>query len=176
MRKYLVLMLLFVVLSVCAYETAGKFGMGVKFWGSPIITFSNVKYGISDIIGIEPSIGYYNLTREYDTNEYSDDIFFISLICNFKPIRANRSNLIIKLGGIYANTSTSYPASPVSPTDNYAILFGIGIEHFINDNFSVNVGALSGYWKSSFEEEEYSMTLKSFGSQLVDFSLVWYLK
>lgn len=188
MKKLALCSIIVFSLSLGAYDTGGKFGIGVRFWGSPIITFSNIKYGISDLIEVEPSIGYYTTKseRDYDGGYYNskDNILFAVFLTNFKPIRTDRANLLIKFGGLYARNSRSYVYSYdgyfydySSTTNNYAILFGLGIEHFVNDNFSVNVGALSGYWRSKPEDDVYSesFSLTGIGSQLVDFSLVWHL-
>ena len=169
MRK-LILILFVVSLSVLAYDTSGKFGMGIRFWGSPIITFSSIKYSLNNLFEIEPSVGYYKWSYDYDTYEYSNDLLFISLINNIKVLRASRSNLMLKIGGVYATFTTSYGDDESYKNDNYAFLYGIGLEHFINANFSVNVGALSGFWKSSDEDTDYSSTLNVLGSQIVDFS------
>jgi hypothetical protein len=188
MKKFVLLSIVMFSFSVSAYNTAGKFGMGIRFWGSPIITFSDVKYGINNLIEIEPSIGYFATKNdaEYDYSSYNskDNLFLALLLTNFKPIRTERANLLIKFGGLYAKNSSSYSSSYddysysySSTTNNYAVLFGIGIEHFVNDNFSVNVGAISGYWWNKPEDTEYSenFSLTGIGSQLVDFSLVWHL-
>jgi len=161
-KKLALLGIIVFSLSLGAYDTSGKFGMGVRFWGSPIITFSNVQIGVSNYVSLEPSVGFYKISDDY----YSSDFFAASLLANFKPIRKARSNLLLKLGGLFLGGSGS---------DSYALLFGLGVEHFINDNFSVNVGALSGIWHSS-SDYGYSTTLTTFGSQLVDFSLVWHLE
>ena len=188
MKKLALVCIVVSSLGLSAYDTAGKFGVGVRFWGSPIITFSNIKYGISNLIEVEPSVGYYttNRERDYDGGYYNskENTFFVLLLTNFKPIRTDRANLLIKFGGLYARNSDSYSYSYdgyfydySSTTNNYAILFGLGLEHFVNDNFSVNVGALSGYWRSKPEDDVYSesFSLTGIGSQLVDFSLVWHL-
>jgi hypothetical protein len=188
MKKFSMLGIAVFSLSLGAYDTAGKFGMGVRFWGSPIITFSTVKYGISNLIEIEPSIGYYTTKSEDEFDggfrDSEENILFAVLLTNFKPIKTERSNLLIKFGGLYARNSHSYSYlyddysyAYSSTTNNYVILFGLGIEHFINDNFSVNVSALSGYWRSKSEEDVYSenFSLTGIGSQIVDFSLIWHL-
>ncbi len=181
-KKLALLSIVVFSLNVRAYNTVGKFGMGIRFWGSPIITFSNVKYGINNLIEIEPSVGYYNTQRSSDYYRSKDNLFFAVLLTNFKPIRTERANLLIKIGGLYAKNSSSYSyESPYDDydysytTNNYAVLFGIGIEHFVNDNFSVNVGALSGYWRRKPEDSEVNYSFTGIGSQLVDFSLVWHL-
>ncbi len=181
MKKLALLSIVVFSVSLGAYDTAGKFGMGVRFWGSPIITFSDIKYGITNIIEIEPSLGYYSTTSSYEYSSSKNNLFFAALLTNIKPIRTDRANLLIKIGGLYAKNSYSYSYEPPyeyeysSTTNNYAILFGIGIEHFVNDNFSVNVGALSGYWRRSPEDSESRFSFTGIGSQIVDFSLVWHL-
>lgn len=162
MKKLALLGIIVFSFSLGAYDTAGKFGMGLRFWGSPIITFSNVQIGVNNYLSLEPSVGFYNISFD----DYgSSNLFAVSLITNFKPIRKERSNLLLKLGGLILGGEGS---------DSYVLLFGLGVEHFINDDFSVNVGALSGIWHSS-SDYGYSTTLTTLGSQLVDFSLVWHL-
>ena len=174
MKKLALLSTVVFSLSVSAYNTGGKFGMGVRFWGSPIITFSNIKYGLNNYIDIEPSFGYYSVGYDYGYYDASSNLFFVSLLTNIKPIRTERSNLLIKLGGLYARNSTTYDTYSYG-TNGFALLFGLGIEHFVNDNFSVNVGALSGYWHASPDDSDASFSFAGIGSQIVDFSLVWHL-
>ena len=188
MKKLALLGIIISSLGLAAYDTSGKFGMGVRFWGSPIITFSTLKYGLSDLTEIEPFLGYYSTKEdeEFDEGFYNskDNILFAGLLTNFKVVKTERSNLLIKFGGLYARNSHSYSYlyddysyAYSSATNNYVILFGLGIEHFVNDNFSVNVGALSGYWRRKDEDDGPSenFSLTGIGSQIVDFSLIWHL-
>lgn len=162
-----------------AFDTAGKFGMGLRFWGTPIITFSNMKIGLTNTLQLEPSMGYHSWIQDYGENEYSNSLLIFSLIGDINAVRADRSNFVVKIGGAFGKTSSSYSSlydkSSTSSTE-VALLGGIGIEHFVNDNFAVNVGALSGFWLSSDDDSDASYSLTSFGNQLVDFSLVWYLR
>jgi len=162
-----------------AFDTAGKFGMGIRLWGTPIITFSNMTIGVSNLVGLEPSMGFYKWTDKSDSYESSNSMLILSLISNVKAVRADRSNLVIKLGGLFGRITSSY-SSPFGESStsygNFALLGGVGIEHFVNSNFSVNVGALSGFWTGSPEDSDASISLTTFGNQLVDFSLIWYLK
>lgn len=167
------------VTSAIAFDSGGKFGMGIRFWGTPIITFSTIKFGISNQIGLEPSLGYYNWKDKYADTERSNSMMVLSVIFDINAIKAPRSNFMIRLGGVYPRmtSSYSYPGfESSSTTTGFAILGGIGIEHFVNDNFAVNVGALSGYWTQSPDDSDASSSFMSISSQLVDFSLVWYLK
>jgi hypothetical protein len=175
MKKLALLSMFVLCLNVHAYDTAGKFGMGVRFWGTPLITFTNIKYGLNNNIDLEPSFGYYRVGYDYEYYTASSNLFFVSLLTNIKPIRTKRSNLLIKLGGLYARNSTSYDTYSYG-TNGLALLFGLGIEHFVNDNFSVNVGALSGYWHTSPDDSDASFSFTGIGNQLVDFSLVWHLE
>ncbi len=49
------------VSSVSAYDTKGKFGMGIKIWGTPVLLFSNMKIGVSNGFSLEPSVGFHQL-------------------------------------------------------------------------------------------------------------------
>jgi len=163
-----------------AFDTAGKFGMGIRCWGIPIITFSNIKFGVSNQFELEPSVGYYKWKNSYGADsESANSTLLFSVIGDINAVKAARSNFQIKLGGLFAKTTSSYSSTGYeskSTTTGYAIIGGMGIEHFVNDNFAINVGALSGFWASSPDDSDASFSFTTFGSQLVDFSLVWYLK
>ena len=177
----LLVFLCILVSNANAFDTAGKFGMGIRCWGIPIITFSNMKFGLSNQFELEPSVGYYKWKNSYaaGSGESTNSTLLFSAIGNINTVKAARSNFQIKLGGLYAKTTSSYSSAGFenkSTTTGYAIIGGIGIEHFVNDNFAINVGALSGFWTSSPDDSDASFSFTTFGSQLVDFSLVWYLK
>ena len=171
--------------SAKAFNTAGKFGMGIRFWGTPLITFSTVKLDITNIIGFEPFIGYYQTKTNYEYGDYKITANIYSLTANLNFIRCERSNFFVKFGGGYAATSIFYPTSTgetyASNLQFTILLYGLGIEHFVNDNFAVNVGAVlglqAGYWSGTDEKGDmiYS-SITAFNNLLVDFSLVWYLK
>ncbi len=162
MKKFLLLSIFVLCLNVSAYDTGGRFGMGVRFWGTPLITFADVKVDVSNVIEFEPSIGYYNI--DYGEGAGYDHLLITSLLMNIKPVRAERANLLFKLGGLFSNNYYT----------TFAILLGLGIEHFVNDNFSINAGILSGFAHTS--SDGYSASLTTVGTQIADFSLVWYLK
>jgi hypothetical protein len=162
MRKFLLLSIFAICLNVSAYDTGGRFGMGVRFWGTPLITFADVKTDVNNMLGFEPSIGFYNIG-----DGGSSSLFITSLLMDLKPVRAERANLLFKFGGLFANSDY---------VNTFAILFGLGIEHFVNDNFSINAGILSGYVNTSSDGGYYDTNLMTFGTQIADFSLTWYLK
>ena len=167
------------VTNASAFDTAGKFGMGVRFWGTPIITFSNIKFGVNNQFGLEPSLGYHSWTSSSNGSESTNNIMLFSVVADFNAIKAARSNFLLRFGGIYSKAKSSYSYDGFdssSTTTGWGVLWGIGIEHFVNENFAINVGALSGYWNSSPDDSDASTSLMSFSSQLVDFSLVWYLR
>jgi hypothetical protein len=185
-----------------AYDTQGKFGMGIKIWGTPVILLSTMKIGLTNTVGIEPSIGYYDIgTKTVDdsgfngltgetmkiTEKIHSSFFLLSNTFEFKPVRTARSNLIIRAGASWGIVSSSYetddPASVsgTEPTDNpwiFSMLCGIGIEHFFTDYFAADVGITSGFVLMSSKSGSYttSESLVHIGNQLADFSLVWYLK
>jgi hypothetical protein len=163
MKKFLLFGTLVLCLNVAAYDTGGRFGMGIRFWGTPLITFADVKIDVNNAIGFEPSIGFYNIG-----DGGSSSFFITSLLMDIKPVRAERANLLFKFGGLFADSEYS---------NVFAILFGLGIEHFVNDNFAINAGILAGYVNESAEGYyDYSVNYMSFGTQIADFSLTWYLK
>ncbi len=180
MSRILVAGVLFcaLVTNAGAVKTAGKFGMGVRFWGTPVVALSNMKVGMTDFFGLEPSLGYHTWKYKHGDSEDTGSAFVLFLIGDIKPIQTKRSNLVIKLGGAYASIRISYPTlagQTTETTTSSAVLGGIGIEHFVNRRFSVNVGTLSAFGTLTPEDPDTEYSLTTLGNQLVDFSLVWYL-
>jgi hypothetical protein len=192
---------MFIVGSTFGYDTKGKFGMGIKIWGTPIITFSTMKIGVNNFLTLEPSLGYYRATEEREvpdytyvtcnyteyttTNKYMDDFLNVSLLGDFKPLRYEKSNLCIRAGTNYTYISSHNKYGDHSPsyydgTWCMSFLYGLGIEHFFSNYFSVNVGFLSAFGifgnYNSQDQSDDSFVMNILGNQLADFSLVWYLK
>jgi opacity protein-like surface antigen len=188
-----------------AYDTDGKFGMGIKIWGTPVITFSTMKLSMNSSVDFEPGIGYYQFKSKntYTETIYSggtqseaeqtymstNSILMLSGLFNCKAIKEERANLLVRLGGAYSYLSSKYERESESPyeTDsspdpddawNVSLMAGLGIEHFFTDNFAVNVGILSGWSLFSDSEDDYSsqVSILHVGNQIADFSLVFYLK
>jgi len=159
--------------------------MGFRFLGTPVVAFTNMKIGLVDALGLEPSAGYYTWKDEYSGPYYSSEstnsmlIFF--LMGDINAIRAKRSNLVLKLGAAYGSIRSHYSSDgteSTASTPHFAVLGGIGIEHFVNRSFSVYAGALSGHWSSTEKDTDWEskLSLMSLNTQLLDFSLTWYLE
>lgn len=203
-KQYLPISLLLLHLFTCtafAYDTKGKFGMGIKIWGTPVITFSSMKIGIDNFLTLEPSLGYYRTTEEHEvtdytyvngvykevttTNKYMDDFLNVTLLADLKPLRYEKSNLCVRAGTSYMYLSSHNKYGDRSPgyydgAWSLSLLYGLGVEHFFSNWFSVNVGFLSGFGVldnyDSGNERDDSIFLNILGNQLADFSLIWYLK
>lgn len=186
-----------------SYDTQGKFGLGVKIWGSPVITLSTIKLGLTNSIGMEPSIGYYKIgSKTVDDSAYdyvndriytrkvkeTESMFILSNTLELKPIRSEKSNFIIKGGASWGILSSKYEDNDpdyVEPDEDpknpwlISLIGGIGIEHFFTDYFAMNVGITSGFvllTSPSGDHETSYESLTHIGTQLADFALVLYLK
>jgi hypothetical protein len=184
------------VSSSSGMDMNGKFGMGIRVVGSPIITFSAIRIGTSSNLSLEPGIGYYQYrtSSEYEsgvdlngqpimgTDKYTNSLFLISNLFNITVVKRERSNLLIRLGGSYGYISSKVEsADPYSGASdnsawNFSLQGGFGIEHFFTDHFSAYAGILCGYvLEQSDNGSSDQFQLIGFGNQLADFSLIWYL-
>lgn len=185
--------------SVSAYDTQGKFGMGVRVWGTPLLLFSNMKIGLTNYLGIEPSAGFHQLKLSYTptTEEVWDpvlndyivpeskeevkyNVLMFSNIFDIKPILREKSNFVIRLGAGYyrAKASEEFDGSDFEESLwNFSIKWGFGVEHFFNDHFSVYSGFLNawGLFGSSNADGDPAKIL-SLGNQFAELSFVWYMQ
>ncbi len=90
-----------------AYDTKGKFGMGIRMWGTPLILFSCMKINVANSFGLEPSVGFnqYKIKESYETADGSDvllttkyNVLILANVFDIKPIRRERSNLVLRAG------------------------------------------------------------------------------
>ena len=99
-----------------SYDTKGKFGMGIRMWGTPVLRFSTMKLGVNNFLSIEPSVGFdqFKLTDETEVEVYDPvtglftykDVtlkerynhYIFSAMFDMKPIRKEKSNFILKAG------------------------------------------------------------------------------
>jgi hypothetical protein len=175
--------------STYAVNLKGKFGMGPRWWGFPFFSLATTRYGISQKFSIEPTLGYYNwsTTDTYDEETRTDGYSLLMLgglgnICLSENVAGN---VYFRLGGLLARGSSSYSYegsdySSSQSMNGWGILFGYGLEHFVNEHFSINVGILSCFWVYSdayldgaFKSNNSTNGLL-FGNQLLDFTLIWY--
>lgn len=190
-----------------AYDTQGKFGMGIRMTGTPVILFSNMKIGLTNFLTLEPSIGFsqFKLARTdtvfgsmgtvEQTFKLEDkyNAFIGSAVADLKPLRFERSNLVIKVGGTYwrasaldeyVNTAYGPTGDPQHSKDSYddaiwALLgkAGMGVEHFFTDHMSVYAGFVSAIALFGSDEQYYDyVSAKSIGNQFAELSFIWYLK
>jgi hypothetical protein len=178
--------------SVSAYDTKGKFGMGIKIWGTPVILFSNMKIGVSNGFGLEPSVGFHQLKLkqtiiDYDPYGYEEteietkfNVFMVSNIFDFKIIRKDRSNFLLRAGAGYARAMTKeeddyedYKTSLWS----LQIKAGFGVEHFFTDHFGVYAGFLNAWGVFGSKDSNYdNVSGLSLGNQFAELSFNWYLQ
>lgn len=187
--------------SATAYDTKGKFGMGINMQGTPLILFSTLKYGLTNYVGIEPSVGFHQMKisytsyyTEYDpiSGDYIEEVYedkikynllILSSMFDIKPIQKDRSNFLLRLGGGYVRAAISAESEGENGGDYDPSLWmvqakgGAGIEHFFTDHFSVYAGFLVSWRILGSDEfgDETKPSLLSLGNQLADLSFIWYL-
>jgi hypothetical protein len=142
----------------------------------------------------EPSVGFDRLKAVYEVENYDPisgeyvtseesiayNVFDVNGILDIKPVRAERSNLVVRAGLNYLYGSISEEYTDTTYDDHlwkFGIVGGMGIEHFFTDHFSVYAGFLNGINFLGTEDED----LKSFGfanvgNQFAELTFVWYLK
>lgn len=113
---YAVAFLFIFSISASAYDTQGRFGMGISMCGTPVILYSTMNYGITNSIGISPSVGFhqFSVSHSYTTSMYNNDIgtsaktkitskqkyrlLLASAMLDLKPMRRERSNFLLRVG------------------------------------------------------------------------------
>jgi hypothetical protein len=167
--------------------------MGPRWWGFPFFPIATTRYGISAKISLEPLLGYYTWTEDYESEREEEDttysyssrekssLFLIGGLTNY-ALRGNaKSNVYMRIGVIIATgTWESSSSRTSSKTFGYGLLLGYGLEHFISKHFAINMGVLSCLWLYRDEYIGRTFTSKKtssgliFGNQLLDFTLIWY--
>jgi hypothetical protein len=182
-----------IVSTAFAYDTQGKFGMGIRMWGTPVILFSSMKIGASNLVGLEPSIGFNRIKTVYETEQYdpftdeyvlseesiSYNILNFSGMIDLKPVRAEKSNLVVRMGLHYLHGAVSEEYIDTTYDDNIwklGFAGGLGIEHFFTDQFSVYAGFLNSVnFLGTNEESLKSFSFSTLGNQFAELTFVWYL-
>jgi hypothetical protein len=182
-----------IVSTAFAYDTQGKFGMGIRMWGTPVILFSSMKIGASNLVGLEPSIGFNRIKTVYETEQYdpftdeyvlseesiSYNILNFSGMIDLKPVRAEKSNLVVRMGLDYLHGAVSEEYIDTTYDDNIwklGFAGGLGIEHFFTDQFSVYAGFLNSVnFLGTNEESLKSFSFSTLGNQFAELTFVWYL-
>ncbi len=187
-----------------SYDTKGKFGMGIRMWGTPLLLFSCMKIGVNNFLTIEPSVGFnqFKLTDDTEVEVYDPltglysykdvtlkqkyNTYIFSALFDMKPVRKDKSNFIVKAGLGYwcAKSFDDYYNSSSDQVDTFediiwvgSVLGGLGVEHFFTDHFCVYAGFLAGWGIFGSDYSYYDMaTATSVGNQFAELSLIWYLK
>jgi hypothetical protein len=183
-----------IVSTTFAYDTQGKFGMGIRMWGTPVILFSSMKIGASNLVGLEPSIGFNRIKQVYETEQYdpvsgdyitaeesvSYNVLNFSGMIDLKPVRAEKSNLVVRMGlnYLYGGISEDYVDTTYDNTIwKLGFAGGLGIEHFFTDQFSVYAGFLNSInFLGTDDTSLKSFSFSSLGNQFAELTFVWYLK
>ena len=190
--------------SVHAYDTQGKFGMGINLMGTPVLLFSTMKIGVTNSFGLEPSVGFhqFSVTETYPDQVYQNgdyvetdvtkkskyNLLMLSGMCDFKPVQRERSNFLVR-GGVSFwrawEAESRDPEDTLLVYDNYAFWnvsakAGFGVEHFFTDNFSVYAGVVSQFTifgSNVNDDTDYDsfVYFTSVGNQVAELSFVWYL-
>ena len=136
------------VIILSAVDLEGKIGMGLGFspdtyqesgglgLSLPIIDIAVTKIGLSPKMAIEPIIQF-TLKGAGATSVH----VALSGLGDFLVKGHNKTNLYGKAGlGFMINS----PGGGAETTFGFNLPFGFGLEHFVSENFSINLTALSG--------------------------------
>ena len=151
-----------------AYETAGKFGVGAGFSLIPFLPNASVVWGITNVITLSPSFTILSISP---SDGPSGNLISIGVDTYLPVIRADRANFNVKLGGYFLTSNEN-----LFNTTTTAANFGFGIEHFVNDNFSVYIGARSMFLLTRPATGGASTTIIGLTSQFLDFRMTNYLR
>ncbi len=177
-----------------AYDTKGKFGMGIRMYGTPLILFSTMKINVANSLGLEPSVGFSQLKIKdtYETSDGKDvsltnkyNVIIASNVFDIKPIRREKSNFVLRVGAAFWRAKSywedydEFDEEILKDKDilwNLDILGGFGIEHFFTDHFCVYAGFLNGWgiFGSNSQAIDY-MSATHVGNQFAELSFIWYL-
>lgn len=149
MRKFLLVIIVFVSISVSARSMEGSFGMGIGWSNGSSLLNPNTyvtKIGISPNLALEPEL-YLNAVRGTSGNVYTE--YGLSLLLDYIMKEHEKTNVYFK-GGLSLIVDNP-PTSDAITVFSFA--FGFGIEHFLSEYFSIDLSALSSYAVTSYGDE-----------------------
>ncbi len=163
------------LLAIVSYSTAGK--MGISFSFTQLISAianepatarsSGFIYYFNDVFGIEPWFGFTSISPEGGNSE---TLFGVGSFMNVNVLRERRANFMIKGGfGFLSFGDLSW----------FTFNVGAGIEFFVNDNFSLYLGARGLFFEKTAIPTDFGpINVNMFGlsSESVDFSMNVYLR
>lgn len=174
MRKILLCLLLPLTLLLAVnMDKSISFGIGVN--GNPFTStdaYITMKYGLTSVYTIEPTIGY-KIVKYENTGAWEKDINF-GLLFNRILIGKEKANLGFTFGISYISSSAlmyDSTGTALKTEDTYIGLpFGLFLEHFISTSYSVTLKSIGG------------IRFPLVGSSILDFNnsslsleLNWYL-
>lgn len=176
MKKVMLLVfVLFVgVINLNARDMSGRFGLGIGWDQSVLagvsegmITTPNAaitKIGLGPNLVLEPSVslGFEGYEGETATT------LLLGAALNY--IIASHAKTNVYLGGGLVLATQSPPVGD-GPT-SFGLMFGIGLEHFISEYYSLDLSLESGFMNTSVGEISNSETY--IGNQRINFGMVWY--
>jgi hypothetical protein len=190
LTRMLGMLLLVPILVDSAYsvDLKGKFGIGPRWWGAPLVALGTTRYGLTSKFSVEPFAGYYKWTDEHEyssgsTRKDKYSMLLFAALGNYSVASNAKGNVYIRAGGILAtgkNSSEGPYDSSSGTISSKGVLVGYGLEHFVSNHFAINVGMLSGFWiyeddcVSNGRSYGDSFTGLLLGNQLFDFTLMWY--
>jgi hypothetical protein len=169
---FLILILLFGVISLDARDMSGRFGLGLGWseigdgMGSLIRAPDHVftKIGLSSRLMFKPMLG---INIEGYDGETTTTIS-VEVAINYIFLSHAKSNLYF--GGGLSYSSISPPVG--NGVTELGLIFDVGLEHFVSSYFSLDLSMRSQFVKSSMGG--YSTSELYIGNQSVNFGLVWY--
>ncbi len=176
--KRIIIALFLIVVTLGAKDLYGMIGMGLGFspdvyqesgeygFGFPIIDIAVTKIGMSPTMAIEP-IGQFTLASDGGTEVH----FLLSVLGDFLLKGHSKTNIYAKAGlGFVINTGDP------ETMFGFNLPFGFGLEHFVSDQFSINLSALSGftYISNSNNQSGSNLEFKLGNEKPFAFYLLWY--
>lgn len=183
--KYVFIGLTAMTAMLGAVNLEGRVGMGLGFSpdtylegagaaiGIPIIDLAVTKLGLNPKISLEPLLQF-SMTSIGNGTSVTQTTFKIQGLADYLVKGHSKTNLYGKFGlGLLFFS----PGGGANSEVGFNLPFGVGLEHFLSDHFSVNLAALSGITFISnppIAGAESYMNFKLGNDKPFAFYLLWY--
>ncbi len=163
-----------------AKSLKGSLGLGIGWTptaymntvGFPGPDFVMMKFGFSEKLTFEPLLNF-NLKSVSDGTSESGSKIELQFLVDYLFREHKKTNLYLK-GGIGFMIDSPLYDTPYSSAFTFGITFGIGIEHFVSDYFSIGLDAASGFYYMSQNDPDGNITSFNLGNNQINLYLMWY--
>lgn len=163
MKRLIPLVLILIISTALAVDMKGKIGMGAGWTVNSEIFAPNAvitKYGLGENLVLEPSLTFF-----YYKNGEGNYLFDLRLLFAYALMAHEKTNL-------YAKAGISFGMQKTPKMTSFGIPLGLGLEHFLSDHFSVDIGHVMGFGYTKHDDSKlmhFTITTTNLTA-----GLVWY--